>query len=126
MKPRKKGKRMPIIKITVFKTDYDEALACEYGCPEAQRACHRFHEGEVIYCDKHYQPQDFCDGAWKAMEHHVYAIYHGETAPLGGRGWMKMPQTACITCNNGLSPVTFLVEGIEEDEEILKNIQQSW
>lgn len=113
---------MPTVKITVLKTDYDEVLAREYGCSDAQHLCSRFLEGQVIYCEKHYQPQVFCDGAWKAMEHHVYAIYHGETEPFGGRGWMKLPQTACITCNNGLSPVTFLVEGIKDDRKIANKI----
>lgn len=117
---------MALVKLTVMKCDYDPALAEAYGDSAAQGPCTLFHEGQIIYCDKHYMPQGFCDDAWKVMAHHVYAIFHDETRSIGGRGWMREARTACVTCPNGLGPVTFLIEGLEEDPEILRTIPESW
>ena len=54
-----------------------------------------------------------CGEAWKCMQHYVYALYYGSTMPLGNQ-WMKEPGVAIVTCNDGLRPVTFKLEVIEQ------------
>lgn len=104
---------MAVVKITVLKTDYDKKLAEQYGAPEVIGPCGLHTIGQEIYCERHYQPTEMCGEAWKAMQHYVYALYHGADKPLG-KGWMKEPGIAIVTCNDGLRPVTFKLERIEK------------
>lgn len=105
---------MPKVRITVLKTDYDEKLAREYGTDDVTGPCGLFKPGDVLECDRHYQPEGICGEAWKAIQHYVYSIYHGAELPLG-KGWMKKPNVAIATCNDGLRPVTFKIERVEDD-----------
>lgn len=70
-------------------------------------------EGQEIICKQHLQPSEMCGEAWKCMQHYVYALYYGSTMPLGNQ-WMKEPGVAIVTCNDGLRPVTFKLEVIEQ------------
>ncbi len=103
---------MAKVRITVLKTDYDEELAREYG-DNVTGCCTLFKPGQVIECERHYQPEAICGEAWKCIQHYVYALYHGATEPLG-KGWMKKGNVAIATCNDGLRPVTFKIERVED------------
>ena len=100
------------IKITVVKMDYNADLARKYG-DGVNGPCMLHQLNQEIYCERHYQPQEISGEAWKAMQHYVYALYHGSDLPLG-RGWMRDPGVAIVTCNDGLRPVTFKLERVEE------------
>lgn len=104
---------MARVKITVLKTAFDAALAAEYGAPEVTGSCPLLRTGQEIYCERHYQPLEICGEAWKAMQHYVYALYHSADEPFG-KGWMREGGVAIVTCNDGLRPVTFKLERIEE------------
>lgn len=104
---------MAKVKITVLKTDYDPELARKYGA-DVTGPCSLVKPGQVIWCDRHYQPGEICGEAWKCIQHYVYALYHGTREPLG-KGWMRETGLAIATCNDGLRPVTFKIERIEED-----------
>lgn len=101
------------IKITVLKTDYAQELARQYGAAEITGPCALHWVGQEIYCQRHYQPAEICGEAWKAMQHYVYALYHGADMPLG-KDWMRTPGVAVVTCNDGLRPVTFKLERVAE------------
>ena len=56
-------------------------------------------------------PEGLCASAWESMCGFVRALGVG-----GGDfydGWMKNPQSAMISCNDGFRPVSFLLETIE-------------
>ena len=58
---------------------------------------------------------DFCDSAWDSISAFVMTLAHG-----GGNfydGWMKAPNTAMISCNDGFRPVSFYLEALDEDAE---------
>lgn len=104
---------MARVKITVLKTDFDEELAKEYGAATLSGSCPQFRPGEVIFCERHWQPEGFCGEAWKCIQHYVYALYYGATEPFG-KDWMRNGNIAIATCNDGLRPVTFKLERVEE------------
>lgn len=104
---------MAKVRITVLKRDYNENLAKEYAASTFAGRCPMVQEGQVIDCERHNQPKEICGEAWKAMQHYVYALYHGATMPFG-KDWMGKPGVAIVTCNDGLRPVTFKLERIED------------
>jgi len=103
---------MSYVKITVLKTDFDDELAKRYGV-DSIAMCPLHTVGQEIVCEQHYQPVEICGEAWKAMQHYVYALYHGATEPFG-KGWMREPGVAIVTCNDGLRPVTFKIERVDK------------
>lgn len=57
------------------------------------------------------KPEGLCDEAWKTMREFVEELARG-----GGKfydGWMKNPQSAMISCNDGFRPVSFLIEVVD-------------
>ena len=102
---------MAYVKITVLKIGFDVELAKEYGVDNLS-GCSLHTVGQEILCERHYQPAEICGEAWKAMQHYVYALYHGSTEPFG-KDWMKKSGVAIVTCNDGLRPVTFKLERVE-------------
>ena len=56
------------------------------------------------------RPEGLCESAWESMRPFVEELARG-----GGNfydGWMKNPQSALISCNDGFRPVSFLIEAI--------------
>ena len=103
---------MPKVRITVLKTDFDKELADTYGDEGLKGPCPCFQVGDVIECERHYQPEGFCGEAWKCIQHYVYALYHGAQLPFG-KNWMRDANVAIATCNDGIRPVTFKLERID-------------
>lgn len=57
-------------------------------------------------------PQGMCESAWQNLQQFVFALASG-----GGNfydGWMKDKYSACISCNDGFRPVSFLLQRIDE------------
>ncbi len=57
------------------------------------------------------KPEGLCDSAWESMQYFVKELAMG-----GGNfydGWMKNPNSAMISCNDGFSPVSFYLETIK-------------
>ena len=57
------------------------------------------------------RPEGLCPEAWKTMREFVEALARGEGNFFDG--WMRNPQSAMISCNDGFRPVSFLIETIE-------------
>lgn len=97
---------MKNVKITAIrKADYKDLQAIyenpiEHTCDVCVGQCWLSKGGE--------KPEGLCDEAWKTMREFVEELAQG-----GGNfydGWMKNPQSAMISCNDGFRPVSFLIE----------------
>lgn len=104
---------MKKVKITVLKTTLDRELADEYGV-EGLTACPMLQAGQVFYAD-YAKPDGFCDEAWKAIYQYVFALAHGAGEGLFYYGdWIRKPDVAICSCNDGLRPVIFKLEATDE------------
>ena len=90
------------------KARYDD-LSRKYENP-IEHACDLC-EGQVFVTRGDEMPEGFCKSAWQSLYPFVFALATG-----GGDfydGWMKDPNSAMISCNDGFRPVSFLVEAID-------------
>ena len=102
--------RMKKVKITVMKTACYPDLIEQYENP-IEHACD-MKVGQVFIANGYQKPEGFCDSAWESVSAFVKELSHG-----GGNfynGWMKNPNSAMISCNDGFRPVSFLLEALEE------------
>lgn len=110
---------MKQVKITVLKRAFFEDIVGEYAMPNV-KPCPIFEEGQVFYAGRG-KPEGFCDTAWKCIFQYVFALQNG-----GGKegfffgDWIKEPNAAISSCNDGLRPVIFKIEGT--DIEVEKDI----
>lgn len=68
-------------------------------------------EGQVFISVDAQCPGGLCDSAWQTLQPFIEELARG-----GGNfydGWMKNPNSALLSCNDGFRPVSFLVETIE-------------
>lgn len=94
------------IKITAIrKADYKD-LQARYENPILHTCdvC----EGQEWISHEGQRPEGFCDSAWESMRWFVQELAAG----CGNfyDGWMKNPDSAMISCNDGFRPVSFLLE----------------
>jgi uncharacterized repeat protein (TIGR04076 family) len=56
-----------------------------------------------------------CDDAWIPFERFVFAMAHGtdEFFP----DWIRVPKTTINCCNDGIRPVIFKLEAMENTEQ---------
>ena len=107
---------MKKVKITVLKTTFDQELADKYGM-EGLAPCSIMKEGQVFYAGRT-RPEGFCDGAWRSIYQYVFALANG-----GGKegffynDWVRDPGVAISCCNDGLRPVIFKLEALDEECE---------
>ena len=106
---------MKNVRITVIRKACYPDLMAKYENP-IQHACD-VEEGQVWIASGGEKPEGFCDSAWESMSAFVKILAEG-----GGNfydGWMKDPNSAMISCNDGFRPVSFYIEalGNEDDKE---------
>ena len=100
---------MKKVKITAIrKIQYDDLMAkyenpIEYTCD----VC----EGQSWISENGECPNGLCSEAWKTMHEFVEALAKGEGNFYDG--WMKNPNSAMISCNDGFRPVSFYIEAME-------------
>lgn len=97
-------------KITVMRMACYEDLIEQYENP-IEHACD-MKLGQVFIADGWEKPEGMCDSAWESMLPFVMILAHGGKNIYDG--WMKNPESAMISCNDGFRPVSFLIEVIEE------------
>lgn len=97
------------IKITVMCRANHKELQEKYENPILHTCDHNI--GEVFYSIDGKKPDGLCNEAWKSMEPFVTSLANG----IGNfyDGWMKNPNSAMISCNDGFRPVSFYIE-VEE------------
>ncbi len=97
------------VKITVIrKADYKD-LQARYENP-IEHTCD-VSEGQAWVSREGRKPDGLCDSAWESMRPFVEALSRGEGNFYDG--WMKNPDSAMISCNDGFRPVSFLIETID-------------
>jgi uncharacterized repeat protein (TIGR04076 family) len=108
--PLRKESQMHRCRITVLETQFNEGLARIYGvnqfgpCP--------YHKVGQVFEGDYKRPEGFCEEAWKAIQHYVFALAHGVSEPFFCNRWMKEGGISINSCNDGLRPVIFKVERI--------------
>lgn len=107
---------MDKVKITVIKKNYDPDLMETYLKKGDVGPCEMFEVGQeiVISKDDYFKKQlpcDFCADAWNAMNHYIFSAFQG--APIF-KNWMKDDNAMIACCSDGLRPVVFKIERIEE------------
>lgn len=106
---------MPKVKMTVVKRAAYQELIDTYIRKDPSRpefgACEKFEDGQEFVIDGFPgMPENFpCDWAWSDIQRDVAMIMFGGNPP-----WMKEPGIAVACCSDGLRPVSFLIERIED------------
>ena len=98
--------------ITVLKRAAFDDLIAEY-VPQHRKAtygpCERFEDGQVFEVRGGTPPPGFCARAWASLFGDLAVVELGGDAP-----WINRNNTMITCCNDGLTPVVFRIERIEE------------
>lgn len=98
--------KMYNVKITaVRKADYKD-LQEKYENP-IEHTCD-VREGDTWVSVGGERPEGLCESAWESMRWFVQELAVGRGNFYDG--WMKNPDSAFISCNDGFRPVSFLIE----------------
>jgi len=106
---------MAKVRITVVERTFNEEISREFGSESflAGRGfgpCPNFEDGQVFVLDALSKPERFCNWAWADIHREVRTVAFG-----GGFPWVNTPNSAICCCTDGMKPVVFKVERIEED-----------
>ena len=100
---------MQKVRISVLKKAFHEDLSKQYENP-ISHACN-LSLGQVFISEDAKMPIGMCPEAWKSLKEWVERLASGEENFFDG--WMKNPKSAVISCNDGIRPVSFLLEVID-------------
>ncbi len=100
---------MAKVRITVLKRTFHEDLAARYSQP-GNVVCPRFAEGQEFIAEGQTPPEGFCGWAW----HDILKCYM--TLLFGGSfgRWMKADNNIVACCTDGIRPVIFNLERIDD------------
>ncbi len=100
-------------KITVVKRLFNKDLIddyCSLNLPPQCTGCPKKREGQVFYVENHNEvPEGFCSWAWADIQRDVTTVMFGGSFP-----WIKEKGMAIACCTDGLMPVVFKIEKVEE------------
>lgn len=102
---------MKKVRITVIRKTCHRDLMEKYENP-IEHAC-SLQEEQVFIANGWEKPEGLCESAWQSMSAFVMALSHGASHLYGN--WMKNPESAMISCNDGFRPVSFLIEALPEE-----------
>lgn len=102
---------MKKIKITVLKKVFHEELANLYE-RSSSNMCNMQEDMTFIVVDLN-QPKGMCAGAWHSLYPYVFALANGTNKFFDG--WLKEDNKAIVSCDDGIRPVSFLVEVLDEN-----------
>lgn len=102
-------------RITVLKRTLNTDLAAEY-VEMAVQPCECFREGQEFTIPGGLgKPEGFCSWAWDDIYKTVVTLARGGNFADGMfQGWMKDPDVMIVCCSDGIRPVVFKVERVEE------------
>ena len=101
---------MKDIRITVVKNLLMEDLVKEYSVP-GFGLCTKHQVGDEYLSKGGQMPLEFCEEAWAAIGRYAFALAHG--AEGFWPGWIPERHLAVVSCNDGLRPVIFKMEVID-------------
>ena len=112
--PRIEQSPLPNARITCVKRFANNDLIREYATggenPERQVPCSFCKEGDTFISKGMAKPEGFCSWAWADIQRDVVWVCLG-----GVQAKHKTPGTAIASCTDGLNPVVFHIERIEEE-----------
>lgn len=100
---------MKKVKITAIRKASYPDLSAKYENP-IEHACD-VNEGDDWISIDGQKPEGLCESAWDSMKWFVVELAAGRGNFYDG--WMKNPNSAMISCNDGFRPVSFYIETIE-------------
>lgn len=103
---------MKKVKITVLKCSFHQELVEKYGHPSLT-PCLYNREGMTFISNGWQKPKGLCDNAWKSMMEYVLALSHGAENFYDGE--LQDRKAFIASCNDGLRPVSYLIEALDED-----------
>jgi len=105
---------MSSCRITVLKRTVNEDLADHIKTP--LRPCEAFEEGQqFLVPDTLDKPADFCSWAWNDLYKSVVTLARGGNFADGAFAeWMKDERAFIACCTDGMRPVIFKVERVED------------
>lgn len=98
---------MKRVRITVVKKTRYADLIGEYENPMDEECAAKIGDSFVSTGDI---PEGFCPSAWESVGPFVRILAEGKKIPFDN--WMKNPESAMVSCNDGFRPVSFLIEVI--------------
>jgi len=107
------------VKITVLRKELFDDLQKEYLADPMSGPCPLFEVGQEFILERNEQRDDFwnmmdgkfCSEAWDSISRYVYAGLQGGSIM---RGWTKDENVMIACCNDGVRPVIFKIERIDE------------
>ncbi len=99
------------VKITVLKRSHNQEYLEKYA-ESVWDPCERLQEGQEFVASGGNMPTGFCSWAWADIQKYVMVLARG------GNFIGVKPGTFVTCCTDGFRPVFFLVERIEEREEV--------
>jgi len=104
---------MPGVRITVLKRTVNCDICNEYGetawkIQGGCEPCGSFADGQQFVSTHGEKPNGFCSWAWADIHRDVTNMRLG-----GARDWLRKPNTWLASCTDGMKPVIFLLERME-------------
>jgi uncharacterized repeat protein (TIGR04076 family) len=93
----------------MFNADFAE----QYCKNPHTNVCSVFQEGQTFFLDSANKPEGFCEEAWSAITRYVFAFISDGGGFFNG-SWMKAENTMIACCNDGIRPVVFKLERIDD------------
>jgi len=97
-------------KITVLKTCLMKEIAQKMGKKSGFSECPVFKENQTFITKEPFgtaMPENFCHVAWLSLETPVNVL-------AGGGKYLGLEEKTVVSCMDGLRPVLFLVEPLDE------------
>ena len=107
---------MAKVKITVVERTFNQEITEAYGSEpflagRGNGPCPNFEDGQEFILDALSKPDGFCNWAWADIHREVRTVAFG-----GGFDWVNTPNSAICCCTDGMKPVVFKVERIEDPD----------
>lgn len=97
------------LRITVLKRDLYEDFIDEYATENTITQCSKFEDGQVFVMENRNMPEGFCSWAWADLHRDIVSVFQGASFP-----WIKQKNSIISCCTDGLRPVTFKIEMIDD------------
>ncbi|MBM4248402.1 MAG: TIGR04076 family protein [Euryarchaeota archaeon] len=104
---------MPKCKITVLKKTMNRDLAQKY-IKNKVGPCSKFKVGDEFITTLE-KPKGFCEWAWAELFPYIMTLLAGGNFSKGMfEGWMKSDNALIICCTDGIRPVIFKIERVDD------------
>ncbi len=100
---------MKQVKITIIKKVYHKDLALLYELPQINPC--PYNVGDTYIFDGYNIPKGICQSAWLNIYPYALSLSSGSTNLFDN--WMINKKQAVVSCNDGIRPVSFLLEAID-------------